>query len=519
MPRHLIVMYLSISTGISLILYSFIKIHNLEYIDTFTIPVNVIQSAQISRIIGIIFLLIARNIYQRKQFAWYLCMILEGVALIHYILIREPYHIMWFAILLFITLKSKGEFILKNSLYNVYYNIRLAIIYILSLWIYALFGFFLFHNSFSTSVSISAILQDYLYTVLGIGTDTLIPINYIGKGFETSITIFSYIIYAAAFLLITRPLWKNQQPYWKSLKKTVMSSVDSLSPFTLMPRKEYFGDNPYSSFSIVGSTAVSLPPVGNITQSFLRNINHYMEENGFQLIWYGVSEDSLPIFQKLHFKQDIIAEEATLSLAHLSLAGSHHKSLRNSYHKAIKNGLSVKLLRDDYIIDDKKSIQNLFLEWKKSHTYTFSMNFDPFSTQFEGDIWRIYHNSTLIGIITMLPFNNYQSYTLDLMIMSTKTPNGFTEAALCCIFFRYQEQSIETISLGMVPRLTSKQFIPNEIIKRFYTGESLKRFKDKFNPDWAPRFIVYPPNISLLQAYYAIARAHSPFKILDILSL
>jgi phosphatidylglycerol lysyltransferase len=44
---------------------------------------------------------------------------------------------------------------------------------------------------------------------------------------------------------------------------------------------------------------------------------------------------------------------------------------------------------------------------------------------------------------------------------------------------------------------------------RFYSFRGLYRFKQKFRPDWRPRFLVYPEAASLPAVFSAIIRANT----------
>ena len=48
-----------------------------------------------------------------------------------------------------------------------------------------------------------------------------------------------------------------------------------------------------------------------------------------------------------------------------------------------------------------------------------------------------------------------------------------------------------------------------EHINQFYNFKGLHDFKEKFHPEWSPRYLIYPGSANLMQAWLAVVRANS----------
>jgi phosphatidylglycerol lysyltransferase len=48
-----------------------------------------------------------------------------------------------------------------------------------------------------------------------------------------------------------------------------------------------------------------------------------------------------------------------------------------------------------------------------------------------------------------------------------------------------------------------------EHVNQFYNFKGLHAFKEKFQPDWSPRYVIYPGTASLPTTWLAVVRANS----------
>ena len=46
-------------------------------------------------------------------------------------------------------------------------------------------------------------------------------------------------------------------------------------------------------------------------------------------------------------------------------------------------------------------------------------------------------------------------------------------------------------------------------VNQFYNFKGLHSFKEKFHPEWSPRYLIYPGTSSLAQAWLAVVQANS----------
>jgi phosphatidylglycerol lysyltransferase len=84
----------------------------------------------------------------------------------------------------------------------------------------------------------------------------------------------------------------------------------------------------------------------------------------------------------------------------------------------------------------------------------------------------------------------------------------------------FREQGYTGLNLGLAPlsglgensgaRGTEKlAHFFYENFNKFYNFKGLRKYKEKFNPDWEPRYLIYPNIMSLPKVALAIIQANS----------
>ncbi len=229
-------------------------------------------------------------------------------------------------------------------------------------------------------------------------------------------------------------------------------------------------------------------------------------------IYYRVSEEALPIYKKLHLKELFIGQEGIVNVSSFTLSGNKKKSLRNAinkvkaqgnkailYNPPIKDGLlqKVKSVSDEWLIDTgRKEIvfsQGMFLwdELKKQTLLTIENE-----------------EEKIIAFINIIPDYAKNEITYDLIRKTKDAPNGVLDYLLVELFNYAKTKQIDYVNLGFAPLsgLNDPHTFPEksmkfayEKIKSFAQYKGLREYKDKFNPLWYNKYLIYQHDYDLLQ--------------------
>jgi len=110
--------------------------------------------------------------------------------------------------------------------------------------------------------------------------------------------------------------------------------------------------------------------------------------------------------------------------------------------------------------------------------------------------------------------------TLDLMRHLPKIQNGTMEFLFVRMLQWAKEKGYDTFSLGLSaivgvgekaedPRVEQALHILAGYVSRFYNFKGLHTFKEKFHPQWQPRYLVYPGAASLPLVLSTLLKVHS----------
>ena len=199
-----------------------------------------------------------------------------------------------------------------------------------------------------------------------------------------------------------------------------------------------------------------------------------------------------------------IADEATVDLQTFTLDGKRMASIRHSVTSARRAGLRVVPYTPEHCVALAR-ISDAWLSTKRGGEMGFTLGrFDP------GALTRVDCRVCVdakgrpVGFVTWRPFAAGRSRVLDLMRRATDAPNPTMDLLIAEALFEFAAAGCATASLSAVPLSYGR------VAERLYPTCSLRRFKDKFAPEWEPLWLVAPSARSLPRALGAVARAFCP---------
>jgi lysyl-tRNA synthetase class 2 len=204
-----------------------------------------------------------------------------------------------------------------------------------------------------------------------------------------------------------------------------------------------------------------------------------------------------------------IGDEAIISSKEFTLEGSNMKNVREMINKTKRHGYSVEVAKISEL-DSKlrETLKEKSSEWRYGEKERgFSMALDRFLDEIDDQ--EIYllakKENELLALMTFAPWGQ-KGISLDRMLRSKDADTGVNELIIASAVeyarankiekislnfaaFRSIFEEAERISAGPVLRL-KRNFL--RFISKWVQVESLYRFNAKFQPDWNPRYLIYP---------------------------
>ena len=234
------------------------------------------------------------------------------------------------------------------------------------------------------------------------------------------------------------------------------------------------------------------------------------DRHGGWPVFYEVSAAQLPLCLDLGLALIKLGEEAKVPLAGFSLEGSRRAELRQAKRKGEqRDGMSFQILSQEEVISQMESLREVSDDWLMSKTVSekgFSVgNFDP-------DYLRNFRAAVAIKDGEIVAFANIlesrQEVSVDLMRYSTQAPRGVMDYLFVELMLWSSASGKQWFNLGMAPLsgLEKHPLAPiwhklGLLVHRygepFYNFDGLRRYKEKFGPEWRPRYLASPGGLVL----------------------
>ncbi len=209
-----------------------------------------------------------------------------------------------------------------------------------------------------------------------------------------------------------------------------------------------------------------------------------------------------------------LGEFARVNLAAFSLEGPKRAPLRTALRKGERLGLSIAIVPPEGVadmMDELRDVSNAWLAHHKVREKSFSLGAveaDYVATQ---PVAVIRDAGRVIAFATILATKVGDQVAIDLMRVRPDAPNGTMDYLLLELMRHFKAEGVTWFGLGMAPLSGFPESTATSIWnrvgravydhgERFYHFKGLRGFKDKFGPQWQPRYMVVSGGINPLLA-------------------
>ncbi len=236
-------------------------------------------------------------------------------------------------------------------------------------------------------------------------------------------------------------------------------------------------------------------------------------------VFYEIGHEHLNLYLELGLAVLKLGEEAMVSLDKFSLEGSDRKGLRHTFHKMEKEGCVFEVVpaeRVPLILSELKSISDAWLKEKNTREKGFSLGFfDPdYLKRLPSSVIR--KNGNIVAFANIWLGGSHEEFSIDLMRYLPGAPHGVIEYLFICLMLWGGQEGYHWFNLGMAPlsgleghglaplwnRLGAFVFRHGE---HFYNFQGLRQYKEKFQPEWRPKYLASPGGLSVPRTLANIA--------------
>jgi phosphatidylglycerol lysyltransferase len=201
-----------------------------------------------------------------------------------------------------------------------------------------------------------------------------------------------------------------------------------------------------------------------------------------------------------------VGESAAVPLESFSIEGRKRGNLRRAWRKAGEEGATFEIVEGadvEALLPQLQAISNAWLSHHAGGEKGFSMGgFWPgYIAEFPVAVVRM--NGQAVAFATLWTTAARSAYSMDLMRYSDEAPKNIMDYLFVELIAWGQAQGYQAFEFGMAPLagLDDRPLAPimsrvgNLLFERgeeIYNFQGVRRYKDKYDPLWQPRYIAAP---------------------------
>jgi phosphatidylglycerol lysyltransferase len=479
-------------------------------------------------------LALARSLDRRKRVAWILTEILLGLSILSHMVKGLDYEESILAgILMVILWQMRNEFHARSDPPSIQQGLRVLLGAFVFTLAYGVSGFFLLDRHYNVSFGFWAALRQTIVMFTEFYDPGLTPVTRFGRYFADSIYFVGAATFTYAGLMLLRPIFVRKpatgEERLHARRIVEQYGHSSLARFLLFDDKQYFFSPGGSviGYALVGGTAVTLgDPVGPIEDRMpaIQAFSDLCQHNDWQPAFYQTLPETLELYKSAGYDSLCIGNEGIVHLDAFTLEGKVGKPLRTPVNKLTKAGYKF-ILHEPPIPDDLfKEIHTISDEWlARMHgsEKRFSLGWFEESYICSSPIAAVYSPEGSISAFANI-VTEYQAseVTIDLMRHRHPLENGTMEYLFVSLFQWSKVKGFHHFNLGLSalsgvgehsddPAMERVMHFVYENVNQFYNFKGLHAFKEKFSPEWSPRYLIYRGTANLAQAWLAVTQANA----------
>lgn len=255
--------------------------------------------------------------------------------------------------------------------------------------------------------------------------------------------------------------------------------------------------------------------------SALNEFESFADSFGYAPVYYQVTDRMMPVLHDFGYDFFKLGEEAHLELETFDVALPLYRDLRYARNRMTREGYAFEMLSSEDAVDaampDLRRISDQWLDKRREKRFSLGF-FDPDYLKRSPVAVIRNQQGDMIAFASLMPaYRGTEEISVDLMRYTPECPNGLMDFLFLNLFQWSKQEGYKDFNLGMAPlfNVGSTRFSRNEEAlaavlyqhgSRLYAFEGLYQYKNKFKPQWRPRYLAYPTEANLPAVLVKTAR-------------
>ena len=312
----------------------------------------------------------------------------------------------------------------------------------------------------------------------------------------------------------TPPVVGDDDPTFERIR-AILASSEGAPPeanLALLGDKRFLfsqSGETFLMFGVRGRSWIALgPPVGRREErmELLWRFRELADAHAARPALYGIGPDILPEAVELGLSIQKTGESAAVPLESFSLKGRKREVLRRNWRKAGEVGALFEVVSAQAvpaILDELETISDAWLEHHAGGDKAFSMGgfIRRYVTEFPCALVRV--EGKIVAFATIWTTPDRTTFSMDLMRYSDDAPKNVMDYLFVELLHWGVGQGYVAFEFGVAPLagLEDRPLAPImsrvgrllfERGEEIYNFRGVRRYKDKYDPIWEPRYVAAP---------------------------
>ncbi|MGD0877926.1 MAG: phosphatidylglycerol lysyltransferase domain-containing protein [Anaerolineales bacterium] len=398
---------------------------------------------------------------------------------------------------------------------------------------YGTIGLDLLDRHFKIHFGFWGALQQTMVMFTTFNNPSLLPVTGFGRYFVFSIYLVGAATGSYALLKLISPVLVRQpataDERARAARIVAAYGRTSLARPALFEDKSYFFSPGGSviAYAARGRGVIALgDPIGPPADCLeaIRTFRYFCTCNDWSPAFVSVLPDQLDSYRAADFDTLCMGREAIVDLESFSLAGSAFKNARNAVAKMNRLGYRAEMHQpplEEKLLHELRSISDEWLTMMRGGEMHFTVGWFDHDYIRNSPVMAVHApTGEVTAFANLVPEYQKNETSLDLMRRRRTVENGTMELLFTSMLEWAKSQGYASFSLGQAPltgigehnddpRVEQALRRLSEYFNRFINFRGLHTFKEKFNPRWEPRYVVYPGVASLPGIITTLLRVNS----------
>lgn len=483
---------------------------------------------------GFALLVLALSLWRRKRVGWYLTMGALAVSVVAHLVKGLDYEEAVLAgAAMMLLWATRSHFQARSdppSVRRGLLAVAEALVFTLA---YGGAGFYLLDRHFKEHFGLLAALRQTLIMFTVYGSPGPMPVTRFGRYFADSIYVVGAVTTAYALVMLLRPvLVRGPAPPPDRLRaRRIVEEYgrSSLARLTLLPDKMYYFTPGGSvvAYVVKGRVALALgDPIGPAADAAatIRAFLDHAARNDWTPAFYQTLPDLLAHYRAAGMHVLHIGDEGVVPLESFTLGGKKGKPLRGAVNRLTRAGYRVVLHEpplSNELLEELRRVSDDWLAMMHGSEKGFSLGWFDDDYIRDCPVMAVHGpGGGVVAFANIIPEYRANETTIDLIRRRPDAPSGTMDFLFVQLLQWAASRGYAGFNLGLsplagvglragAPPVERALHYLYEHFNQFYNFKGLHAFKEKFQPTWFPRYLIYPDAASLPAVALAIIRADS----------